>query len=124
MDPYDITSPIYGGNRSISNELLKDLHDSHEPNIPENDRIFTDYTLSDDTYDSNSGVNSKTRSSDRSVHFNEIIEVIQPDYSLCPQPCGCCYCICEYIYYHSSVTILLSFTFFLCIIISTCYFFF
>ena len=123
MDPYDITSPIYGGNRTNSNELWKECNDGHGRNISESDGALTECTISVDTYDddnaSDCAVNSSDRSSDRSVHFNDNIEIITPDNSWL-QPCGCCYSMWDYIYNHYlSTPFLLYIILFLFIVIIT-----
>ena len=133
MNSYDITSPIYEGNRSNSNETWKDCIDGPGRDISESDGALTDYTISLDTHDndnendneSDCAVNSSDRSSDRSVHFNENIEVFTHDNSCWLQPCGCCYCIWDYIYNHLlSIPILLFIVLFLFIIITTGFLFF
>lgn len=128
MDPYDITSPIYGGNRTNSNEVWKECNDvwkecndGHGRNISESDGALSECTISDDT---DCAVNGSDRSSDRSVHFNENIEIITLDNSWL-QSCGCCYSMGDYIYNHYlSTPILLYIILFLCIVIITGFLYF
>jgi hypothetical protein len=136
MDPYNESydSPLHCFNRMDSNESWKDYNDGYK--TQERDGGLSDCTITDGNYDDDNvstcvvtnGVrvsNSTDNSSERSVHFNEIIEIIPPENSYWFQSCICCSSIWKCIYNHLlSVPVLLSIIMILCILILAGFYFF